>query len=177
MQNGAVIWFTGLPNSGKSTISRMVAGRLEAGGARIERLDSDEVPPSLTKELSPDWTTRQKQKCINLLYIAQLLARHHVNVLIASVGRLEEMRTLAHKTIDNFVEVHLDCPLEVRLARDEKAKYLRHSHTIHYYERSNEADLLLSTNILTPDQCTEQIIHYLIDRKMIAFDKNSGDHS
>lgn len=90
MKKGVVIWFTGYPNAGKSTISRKVKQRLEEASLPVERIDSDEAPRSHTKDLSPDWRTCQFQKYANLTYIAQILYKHGIIVLISSVGRFRE---------------------------------------------------------------------------------------
>lgn len=111
MQKGLVIWFTGLPNAGKTTISKLLEKELKLKGYDVERIDSDEVPRSLTKELSSDWFIRQKQKSTNIIYVAKLLYKHRIIVLISSVGRLRKMRETARNEIDDFVEIYLRCSL------------------------------------------------------------------
>lgn len=163
MQKGIVVWFTGLPNAGKTSISRAVFHHLKWMGYAVELIDSDEVPRSLTKDLSDDWMTRQRQKCTNLTYIAKLLYKHNFIVLLATVGRLHEMRSIARREIPDFIEVYLKCPLEVRIQRDDKEKYVRHPSTINYYEEPSEPELLIETDASTLEASTEQIIRYLTE--------------
>ena len=167
MGKAFVLWFTGLPNSGKTTVSRLVAQQLESRGTRVERIDSDEVPRSLTKDLNADWVTRQKQKCSNLIYVAKVLHKHHVNVLIASVGRFQEMRDIARREIPDFVEVFLKCPLAVRLERDDKAKYHRYAQTIHYYEEPHHAEIIIDSGNQPSEEAAEKVIRYLDDNGYI----------
>lgn len=168
MDKGLVVWFTGLPNSGKSTISKLVKQQLELMDHQVEILDSDEVPRSLTKDLSPDWKTRQIQKCNNLLFVANILYQHRVIVLIASVGRLRKMRDKAREEIDDFVEVYLKCPLAVRLERDTHHKYQRHPSTIHYYEQPIKPEVTVETNQCTPDQAAQKVVKYLMCRGYVG---------
>lgn len=161
MQKGVVIWFTGLPNSGKTTVSKLVKSEIEALGYSVEILDSDEVPRSLTKELSPDWKTRQFQKCANLTFIAKLLYKHNIIVLISSVGRFQQLRANARNEIKDFVEVYLKCPQDVRLERDDKDKYKRYPTTIHYYEEPLNPEIMIQTNQCSPDRAAKKVIDYL----------------
>lgn len=162
MESGVVVWFTGLPNAGKSTISKLVREQLDAMGLPVELLDSDEVPRSLTKDLSKDWRTRQYQKCSNLTFIAKLLSRNQIHVLIASVGRFEELRQKARSELPNFVEVYLKCPQAIRLDRDDKAKYQRHPNTIHIYEEPVQPEITIETNHCTPKEAAQTVMDYLI---------------
>lgn len=168
MQKGTVVWFTGLPNAGKTSVSRAVFHRLQSMGYAVELIDSDEAPRSLTKDLSEDWLTRQRQKCTNLTYIAKLLYKHNVIVLLASVGRLEEMRAIARREIPDFIEVYLKCPLDVRIQRDDKEKYVRHASTIHFYEEPSEPELLIETDKSPLEQSAERIIRYLTESGYIT---------
>ncbi|TJY44075.1 adenylyl-sulfate kinase [Cohnella pontilimi] len=177
MNQGMVVWFTGLPNSGKSTVSRLVAEKLEAMGYAVERLDSDELPRSLTKELSPDWTTRQKQKCSNLIFIAKLLSKYKVIVLIASVGRFEQMRVAARTQIERYVEIYLKCSLETRLQRDDKTKYVRYPDTIHYYEEPALPEMTIPTDQYSPAESASAVIQYLMDQGYIAERDNMTEHT
>lgn len=176
MTQGIVLWFTGLPNSGKTTISTLVSKKLESMGYAVERLDSDEMPRSLTKDLSPDWTIRQKQKCTNILYIAKLLYKYNVIVLIASVGRFEEMREAARTDIPRFVEIYLKCPLDIRLLRDNKAKYERYPETIHYYEEPSNPEIMIESGKCSSDESVSAVIRYLIEQGYISEQDNNTAH-
>lgn len=168
MQKGLVIWFTGLPNAGKTTISKLLEKELKLKGYDVERIDSDEVPRSLTKELSSDWFIRQKQKSTNIIYVAKLLYKHRIIVLISSVGRLRKMRETARNEIDDFVEIYLRCSLNTRLERDQLAKYSRYPSTIHYYEEPNHPEMIIDTDQLSPNDAVQQILDYLSSQGMIA---------
>lgn len=173
MQKGVVVWFTGLPNAGKSTTSKLVKRELEKLGTDVELLDSDEVPRTLTKDLSPDWKTRQYQKCTNLTYIAKLLLKRNVVVLIASVGRFEDVRANSRAELKDFVEVYLKCPQDVRLERDDKAKYVRHADTIYYYEDPVSPEILIETNQYAPEAAAQKVVDYLKTHGYIGVEDKS----
>jgi adenylylsulfate kinase len=177
MNKGIVLWFTGLPNSGKTTISRLVAKKLESMGHVVERLDSDEVPRSLTKDLSPDWDTRQKQKCTNLIFIAKLLYKYNVIVLIASVGRFQEMRNIARAEIPDFAEIYLKSPLYIRLQRDDKAKYQRYPETIHFFEEPSSPEIMIESDKCSIDESAATVIRYLVDHGYISRNGTGQNHS
>jgi adenylylsulfate kinase len=168
MQKGVVVWFTGLPNSGKSTISKSVKNKLDSTGHTVELLDSDEVPRSLTKDLSPDWSIRQIQKCNNLIFISNILYKHNIIVLLSSVGRFRKMREKAREEIRDFVEVYLKCPLHVRLKRDGiTQKYKRYPSTINVYQEPENPEILIETDLCPPDQAAVQVMDYLAEKGYI----------
>lgn len=168
MKKGVVIWFTGYPNAGKSTISRKVNQRLKSAGYPVERIDSDEAPRSLTKDLSSDWRKRQFQKCANLTFISHILYKHGFIVLLSSVGRFRELRKSARQQIEDFLEVYLKCPLEIRLERDiDHGKYEQHAATIHYYEEPEAPELIIETDRCSADEAADAVIRLLYERGYI----------
>ncbi|MFC4769389.1 adenylyl-sulfate kinase [Effusibacillus consociatus] len=176
MQKGVVIWLTGLPNCGKTTISKQVKKELKSSGYIVELLDSDEVPRSLTKDLSPHWETRQREKSTNLIYVAKLLSKHNVIVLISSVGRLRKMRELARTDIKDFIEVYLKCPLDTRLERDTNGKYKRYPSTIHYFEEPDRPEIVIETDKSSPVQAARKILDYLSARGYISVTGHEGSN-
>jgi len=77
MHKGCVIWFTGLSGAGKSTVSRLLAERLRAHGAKVELLDGDEVREHLSKGLG--FSKEERDTNIRRIgFVCQLLARNGV---------------------------------------------------------------------------------------------------
>ena len=125
-ETGITVWLTGLPSSGKSTIACGVAARLRASGSRVEVLDGDEIRRSLTPDLGFSRADRD-ENVRRIGFVARLLARHGITVLVPVIApyvdsRLEVRAQHANDGVD-FVEVHVDVPMEVCAARDVKGLY------------------------------------------------------
>lgn len=121
---GVVVWFTGLSGAGKTTIASALATELVTAGKRVELLDGDVVRTHLSRGLG----FSREDRDINvrrIAFVAHLLARNGVSVLVAAVSPYKEARDAARKTIDAFVEVHVAPPLDVCIARDTKGLYAR----------------------------------------------------
>lgn len=120
---GFVVWFEGLPASGKSTAARSVAERLRTAGWRVEVLDGDEV----RRLLSPDLGFSRKDRDLHARrvgHVARLLARNGIAVLVAMNTPYETSRQAARAIVgDRFTEVWLRCPLDVCRQRDTKGLY------------------------------------------------------
>ena len=118
---GWCVWVTGLPGSGKSVISRTLVGFLEERGLGAQILSSDE----LRKVLTPNPTYSLEERDIvydTLVYIAILLTQNGVNVVIDATGNLRRYRDKARDNILRFLEVYLDCPLDVCMKREAHRK-------------------------------------------------------
>jgi adenylylsulfate kinase len=119
---GVVVWFTGLSGAGKSTITSALAPELAAAGKRVELLDGDVVRTHLSKGLGFSREDRDTNVA-RIAFVAGLLARHGVVVLVAAVSPYRQAREDARKTIGDFVEVFVAPPLEACVARDTKGLY------------------------------------------------------
>jgi adenylylsulfate kinase len=119
---GFGIWITGLPASGKSSITRELVRKLALRGVTAVVLESDEMRKILTPDptFSPDERDRFYRM---LVQIGELLARSGVNVIFDATGNKRAYRDHARSVIGKFVEVFVDCPLAVCMARDPKGLY------------------------------------------------------
>jgi len=121
-QEGFCVWFTGLPCSGKSTVADRLAEVLKDKGLRVERLDGDIVRQSLTRDLGFSKEDRDKN-IERVTFVAKLLSRNGVATLVSFVSPYIKARENARKECTNFVEVYVDCPVEVCEKRDVKGMY------------------------------------------------------
>ena len=122
LDSGAVVWFTGLSGAGKSTVARLVYEELKARGFRTELLDADVVRKSLTRDLG--FTRLEREENIRRIgFVAELLSRHGVIVLVAAITPYRSMRRELRNQIRRFIEVYIDAPLEVCERRDPKGLY------------------------------------------------------
>lgn len=122
---GVVIWLTGLPSSGKSTIAGALLPALRARGERVEVLDGDVVRENLSRGLG----FSKEDRDINIRrigFVAELLARNGVKVITAAISPYrairDEVRALAG---ERFLEVYIATPLEVCESRDVKGLYAK----------------------------------------------------
>ncbi len=124
MEHGIVIWFTGIPASGKSTLAAAVQRELEAMGLPVENLDADEVRSNLSPNLGYSEEARD-ENTKRLAWFANKLAGYGANVVIAAVSSRRAYRDRARSWCEKFVEVYVDTPLEVCQQRDPKGLYAR----------------------------------------------------
>jgi adenylylsulfate kinase len=121
---GFVVWLTGLSGAGKSTLAEALLPVLKAQGKKVELLDGDIVRTHLSKGL----TFSREDRDLNvgrIAFVAHLLARNGVVVLVAAVSPFRGARDEARKVIGDFVEVHVAPPLEECIKRDVKGLYER----------------------------------------------------
>lgn len=122
--NGATLWFTGLPSSGKSTIAREVYQRLLDRGLAAELLDGAEVRESLSRGLGFNREDREEH-IRRIGYVAKLLSRNGVIAICAAVSPYRATRDEVRRNTTHFVEVHVDCPVKVAEQRDSDGWYAR----------------------------------------------------
>jgi adenylyl-sulfate kinase len=122
MSKGAVIWFTGLSGAGKTTLAEALIPELRSAGKKIEVLDGDVVRTHLSKGLGFSREDRDTN-IARIAFVAHLLARNGVFVLVAAISPFRSARDAARETIGDFVEVHVAPPLEECVKRDVKGLY------------------------------------------------------
>lgn len=123
-QNPVLIWFTGLSGSGKSTLSSMLESELHEMDFKTYTLDGDNMRLGLCKDLT--FTDEDRRENIRRIgEVAKLFLDSGIIVLSSFVSPFakdrETVRTLVGE--ENFIEVFVDCPLEVCEARDVKGLY------------------------------------------------------
>lgn len=122
MNSGCTLWFTGLSGSGKSTLSQLVASRLRALGARVEVLDGDITRTLLCQGLG--FSRQDREENIRRIgFVCELLSRNGVIAIAAAISPYRASRDELRKRIPNFVEIHMNCPVEVLIKRDVKGLY------------------------------------------------------
>lgn len=124
-ENGFVVWLTGLSGAGKSTIAEALAVELRSHGAcggRVEILDGDLVRTHLSKGLGFSREDRDLNVA-RIAFVAHLLARNGVAVLVSTISPYKVTRQDARRMIGDFVEVHVAPPLDECIRRDTKGLY------------------------------------------------------
>lgn len=119
---GFVVWLTGLSGSGKTTIATALRALLEERGCRVEILDGDEIRAHLSPDLgfSPQ---EREQHNRRVIYIARLLCRNGVGVLVPLISPIRAVREEARQQLRPFLEVYVKASLEACIRRDPKGLY------------------------------------------------------
>lgn len=164
-----VIWFTGLSGSGKSTIAVELEKKLHEKGILSYVLDGDNVRHGLNKDLG--FSTQDREE--NIRRLAELTKLFHdsgIFVIASFISPFKKERDLARSYAgEDFVEVHVDCPLEECEKRDTKGLYARarsgelkeFTGISHPYEIPENPEIKINTKDKSVEECVEEIINYL----------------
>ena len=169
-----VLWMTGLPCSGKTTIAR----KLRELSPKLVMLDGDELrAQSSSNDFSREGINENNRKTANLAKDFSV----DKPVCVSLISPFKENREDARKIIgDNkFIEVHIKCSLSTCEERDVKGMYkkARRNEIKDFigvntnYEIPDNPDLTVNTEISSVDECVGQITEYLVD-----YDQNFEDY-
>ncbi len=121
-----VVWFTGLSGSGKSTIANIVESKLHLLGVRTYLLDGDNVRHGLNRDLG--FTDADRVENIRrIAEVSRLMVDAGLVVLVSFISPFRAERQLARSRVEQgeFIEVHVDTPLDVAESRDPKGLYAK----------------------------------------------------
>jgi sulfate adenylyltransferase len=171
-RRGLTVLFTGLSGSGKSTVARGLADALiERGGRTVSLLDGDVV----RRLLSAGLTFSKADRDLNIRrigYVASEITRHGGVAICAPIApyartRAEVRRMVA--PVGGFILIHVATPLEECERRDRKGLYAKARAGIipeftgisDPYEEPEDADLVLDTSLMTPEEAVAQVLDLL----------------
>ncbi|MEM0141466.1 MAG: adenylyl-sulfate kinase [Thermoplasmatales archaeon] len=171
---GFVLWLTGLPGAGKTTLARGVEEALRRIGARVEVLDGDEIRKGLSRDLGFSKEDREKHN-ERVIYVAKLLSRNGVVTIVPLISPYREIRDKARNEVNNFVEVYVRCPLDVLIKRDPKGLYKKAlageinnlTGLQDPYEEPLSPEIVIDTNVLSVEEGIQKIIDYLYARGLL----------
>jgi adenylylsulfate kinase len=116
------VWLTGLPASGKSTVAALLQTELTARNLNVAVLESDVLRQVFTPR--PNYDQAERDTFYRqMVFVATLLTEHGVSVIFDATANLRRYRNEARARIRRFLEVFVDCPVEVCAARDPKQIY------------------------------------------------------
>jgi adenylylsulfate kinase len=157
-----VLWVTGRPASGKSTLARALAAELATRGIRATVVDSDEVRAVITPE--PTYSPEERALFYRALaYLAARLAEEGIVAVVAATAHQAEYRRAAREMAPHWFLVYARCPPAVAEARDPKGLYRRARAGTHStlpgvgvpYEEPADADWVVATDVaVTPAEVT-----------------------
>jgi adenylyl-sulfate kinase len=176
IHRGFTLWFTGLSGAGKSTISAIVEQRLRAAGAKVEVLDGDVVRENLSKGLGFGKEDRDTN-IRRIGFVCELLSRNGVIAMVAAISPYRAVREEIRARIPNFVEIYVECPLEVVAGRDVKGLYKRamageipqFTGVSDPYEPPLRPEVVVHSDAETPEQSADKVWAKLEALGLISF--------
>jgi len=171
-KQGVTIFFTGLSGSGKSTIANVLLTKfLEVGGRPVTILDGDIVRKHLSSELG----FSKEHRDINIRrigYVASEITKNGGIAICAPIAPYDAVRKAVRAMVEpvgGFILVHIATPLEVCEGRDRKGLYAKARAGIvkeftgisDPYEEPKDAEVVIDTTDLTPEEAAQEIILHL----------------
>jgi len=173
-----IIWLTGLPSSGKTTIARELEKRLHDMGGHTYVLDGDNMRHGLNKDLGFSKDDR-RENIRRIGEVSKLFVDAGLIVICAFVSPFKEDREAARTLVDDseFIEVFVNCPLTVCMQRDPKSLYKKalsgqikaFTGVNDPYEIPEKPELAVETHAFTLPECVDMIIKYLHDKGLIEY--------
>jgi bifunctional enzyme CysN/CysC len=172
----AVLWFTGLSGSGKSTIANLVEAALHARGVHTVLLDGDNVRHGLNRDLG--FTEPDRVENIRRIgEVAKLMTHAGLVVLCSFISPFKAERRMVREQLDTdeFIEIFVDAPLEQCIARDPKGLYKRalageiknFTGVDQPYEAPENPELHLLAGTKGADRLANEVIEALVQRKIL----------
>ncbi|WP_293446038.1 adenylyl-sulfate kinase [Persephonella sp.] len=172
----AILWFTGLSGSGKSTIAHAVEEKLYQMGIHTYVLDGDNVRTGLNKDLgfSPE---DRKENIRRIGEVSKLFVDAGIIVLSAFISPYKKDREFVRNIVDDgeFIEIYVKCPIEVCESRDVKGLYKKAREGLiknftgidDPYEEPENPEIVIETDKETVEESVEKIINYLKEKGYI----------
>jgi adenylylsulfate kinase len=174
--NSCVVWFTGLPSSGKSTIASEVEHQLYNRGIRTYLLDGDNVRHGLNSNLG--FSPEDREENIRRIgEVAKLFVDAGMITFVAFISPYRKDREKARKLLEDgeFIEVYVKCPVEVCEQRDPKGLYQKAKQgeikeftgVSAPYEEPLDPEIVLETDKLAVEESVKKLMEFLEERRMI----------
>lgn len=171
-EQGFTVFFTGLPSSGKSTVAQVLMAKLmEIGTRPVTLLDGDIVRKHLSSELG--FSKRHRDLNITRIgFVASEITKNRGVAICAPIAPYAATRRQVREMVEQyggFIEVYVETPLEVCEKRDRKGLYAKAQAGLiknftgidDPYEAPSDAEIVIDTSQLGPEEAAERILDYL----------------
>ena len=169
-----VIWFTGLPSSGKTTIANALTKKLLKRAYTLERLYGDKV-----RQLFPDegFSKLERDSHIKRVgLLSSILEKNKVIVVASFVSPYIEARDFVRGICQNFIEVYINTPANICEKYDKKGLYKRAKSGLiknftgvnDPYQEPKDPEITLSIESLSLDDCVNRVLDYLKQNKFLV---------
>jgi adenylylsulfate kinase len=171
-----VVWFTGLPGCGKTTVAQRVKVKLAERGIRVRVLELDEIRRVITPE--PTYTDQEREVVYaSLAYMAMLLSEAGTNVIVDATANKRRYRELARRLIPNFSEVYVKASLPTCIERERGRKAAYSPRGIYAkageegatvpgadvaYEEPIDPSVVVDAEGLDPDRNAEVVVGWIL---------------
>lgn len=182
-QESAILWFTGLSGSGKSTIANAVEEYLHRHSIRTYILDGDNVRHGLNGDLGFSDEDR-KENIRRIGEVSKLFIDAGVMVLTSFISPFVEDREFVRNIVHDheFIEIYVKCPLDVCESRDVKGLYqkARKGEIKKFtgidspYEQPVNPEVVIDTAELSIDECVGVIVDYLVRKDYIKLSRREN---
>lgn len=173
---GAIVWFTGLSGSGKSTIADRLESRLLKKGCRTYILDGDNIRTGLNKDLG--FSDHDRTENIRRIgEVARLFFDAAIITIVSFISPFEKDRNMVRNFFDKgrFIEVWAKCPIKICETRDPKGLYkkVRQGLVKHFtgisspYESPQHPEIILETDKTSPDDCVLRVLCELYKQEIL----------
>ena len=172
----AILWFTGLSGSGKSTIANIVERELHAQGVHTYMLDGDNVRHGLNRDLG--FTDADRVENIRRVgEVAKLFVDAGTVVLCSFISPFRAERRMVRELVDaeEFIEIFVDTPLEECKRRDPKGLYARaaagkiknFTGIDSPYEQPENPEVIVNTHLGSAEDAARRVLSALRDRRIV----------
>jgi adenylylsulfate kinase len=168
-----VLWLLGLSGAGKTTLATRLLERARAKGARADIIDGD-----LVREFFDDAKGYGRENRVanikRIVFAAHLLSRNDVLTIVSNISPYEETRAFARRKLPGYVEIYLKASVDDCARRDPKGLYRKarageNPNMIGIdepFEEPASPDLVVETGARGVDDCLDQILRFLADRRI-----------
>lgn len=173
---GAVLWLTGLSGAGKSTIAHGVERLLFESGRQVKVLDGDNIRHGLNKDLGFSPAERH-ENIRRISEVTKLFRDDGTIVLAAFISPYRSDRDAVRSLLPRgtFFEIYVKCALEECMRRDPKGSYkkavegkiLGYTGVSAPYEPPARPDLIIETEVLSPDEAALRILDFLHEHQVL----------
>lgn len=168
------IWITGLPASGKSSITAALKEQLRARGIDAAVLESDALRKTFTP--NPRYDEEERDNFYrHMADVGALLTHQGVPVIFDATANRRSYRERARQQIPRFIEVYVDCPLETCMARDPKGIYRQAQSSATTtvpglqtaYEPPESPDLTIDCEADSPQSAATRVLSLLVEKRYV----------